>query len=224
MPTPIAIATSTCTYRIEYQRRRCSAMDLRGAAAAWRSRRGGRRPLNYRPSAEHRHLHHRLLRCQLLHQALGRRQRHSQGDDAKHRHLRSSDCAGVWRRVGSGQAGGLCRRLIRLGARPVGPCVLSAMPAELPQRPLPIGMGPGLIRCISSTAWSDRVLASLGIDVLCLGRLLPVTYSLSSLSRGFPSLLSAPAHATSDERIIIPLRIVFTMIPPYSSSVTPPGH
>src|SRR6266513_3140220 len=62
------------------------------------------------------------------------------------------------------------------------------MPTELPQRPLPAGMGPGLIRRISSAAWSDRVLASLGIDVLRLGRLLPVTYSLSSLSWGFPSL------------------------------------
>src|SRR5437588_6422765 len=223
MLTPIAIATSTCTYRIEYQRRRCSAMDLRGAGAAWRSRRGGRRPLNYRPSAEHSHLHHRVLRCQLLHQALGRRQRHSQGDYAKHRHLRSRDCAGVWRRVGRGQGGEPRRRLIRPGASRVAPCVPPAMPAELPQRPLPIGMGPGLVRCISSTAWSDRVLASLGIDVLRLGRLLPVTYSLSSLSRGFPSSLSAPAHATSDETIIVPLRIVFTMDHPHSSSLTPPG-
>src|SRR6266550_1554191 len=61
--------------------------------------------LNYRPSVEHRHLHHRVLRCQLLPQALGRRQRHSQGDHAKHLHLHSSDCAGVWGRVASGQGG-----------------------------------------------------------------------------------------------------------------------
>src|SRR5882762_2413608 len=111
MPTPIAIATSTCTYRIEYQRRRCSGMA-------------------------------------------------------------------------------------------------SAMLAELPQRPLPIGIGPGLIRRSSSAACSDTVLASVGNDVLRRGKLLPVTYSLSSLICGFAALLSALAHATSEGRIIT-LRIAF---------------
>src|SRR2546426_3574058 len=48
----------------------------------------------------------------LLHKALGRQERYSQGDDATHRHLRSCGCARVRRRLGSGQGGGLYERLI----------------------------------------------------------------------------------------------------------------
>jgi len=116
-------------------------------------------------------------------------------------------------------------------------------PAELPQRALPVGMGPGLTRRSSSAPWSDMVLTSLGIDVLRLGRLLPVTYSLSSLTCGFQSLSSTLAHAASEERIAT-LRMVFfigqpaclkwlsapqrshasPLVPPLSSSVTPPDN
>jgi len=50
----------------------------------------------------------------------------------------------------------------------------------------------------------DMVRTSLGIDVdvLRLGILLPVIYSLSSLTCGFASLLSMLAHAASEQQII----------------------
>jgi hypothetical protein len=63
------------------------------------------------------------------------------------------------------------------------------------------------------------VRTSLGIDVLRLGILLPVTYSLSFLSCGFASLLSTLAHATSGGRIITHRIAFFIGQPPCSNGL-----
>ena len=85
-------------------------------------------------------------------------------------------------------------------------------PGRLSQRPPGIiELGAGLIRRISSTSWSDMVFTSLGIEVLRLGILLPVTYSLSSLTCGFRSLLSTLAHAVSEQRMVTLRMVCFTV-------------